>query len=58
MMNSDPSTQENENVFKNSEQSNYSKRTKRSVMKALKMSMIHVMAFVFSWTPYTVMATW
>ena len=27
-------------------------------MKALKMSIIHVLAFVVSWTPYTFMATW
>ena len=27
-------------------------------MKALKMSIIHVVVFVLSWTPYTVMATW
>ena len=28
------------------------------VMKALKMSIIHVLAFIVSWTPYTVMGTW
>ena len=28
------------------------------VMKALKMSVIHVVAFIVSWTPYTVMGTW
>ena len=33
-------------------------RAKKSVMKALNMSIIHVLAFVISWTPYTVMATW
>ena len=33
-------------------------RAKKSLMKALKMSLIHVLAFVLSWTPYTVMATW
>ena len=27
-------------------------------MKALKMSVIHVVAFIVSWTPYTVMGTW
>ena len=27
-------------------------------MKALKMSIIHVVTFVLSWTPYTFMATW
>merc|ERR1719244_511832 len=32
--------------------------TNKSFMKALKMSLMHVLAFVFSWTPYTVMATW
>ena len=37
---------------------NTSTRAKKSVMKALKMSVIHVLAFVVSWTPYTVMATW
>ena len=31
---------------------------RKSVMKALNMSIIHVLAFVISWTPYTVMATW
>ena len=30
----------------------------KNMMKALKMSLIHVLVFVFSWTPYTVMATW
>ena len=35
-----------------------STRRKESTMKALKMSIIHVVAFVVSWTPYTVMATW
>jgi hypothetical protein len=35
-----------------------SNRAKKSLMKALKMSLIHVLAFVLSWTPYTVMATW
>ena len=27
-------------------------------MKALKMSVIHVVAFIVSWTPYTIMGTW
>ena len=31
---------------------------KESMMKALKTSIIHVVAFVVSWTPYTFMATW
>ena len=35
-----------------------STRAQKSVMKALKMSIIHVLVFVISWTPYTVMATW
>ena len=30
-------------------------RPKKTVMKALKMSLIHVVAFIISWTPYTVM---
>ena len=30
----------------------------RGVMKALKMSVIHAVTFILSWTPYTVMATW
>merc|ERR1712037_685825 len=33
-------------------------RPKKTVMKALKMSIIHVLAFIVSWTPYTVMGTW
>ena len=36
--------------------SNQKKR--KSVMKALKMSVVHVVMFVLSWTPYTIMATW
>ena len=36
--------------------SNHKKR--KSVMKALKMSVIHVVMFVLSWTPYSIMATW
>ena len=31
---------------------------KRSVLKALKMSVLHVAFFILSWTPYTVMSTW
>ena len=34
------------------------KKKKKSVMKALKMSVIHVVVFVLSWTPYSAMATW
>ena len=30
----------------------------KNMMKALKMSIIHVVVFVLSWTPYSVMATW
>ena len=30
----------------------------KTLFQALKMSCIHVLAFVISWTPYTVMATW
>ena len=30
----------------------------KGMMKALKMSIIHVVTFLFLWTPYTVMATW
>ena len=29
-----------------------------SAMKALKMSIIHVVTFIAFWTPYSVMATW
>ena len=35
-----------------------SSRANKHMMKALRMSLIHVLAFVFSWTPYTTMATW
>ena len=35
-----------------------SNRRQRTVMKALKMSVIHVLAFIISWTPYTIMGTW
>ena len=31
---------------------------KKGLMKALKMSVVHVSIFVLSWTPYSVMATW
>ena len=33
-------------------------KPKKTAMKALKMSIIHVVAFIVSWTPYTVMGTW
>ena len=33
-------------------------KKRKSVMKALKMSVVHVVMFVLSWTPYTIMATW
>ena len=36
--------------------SNHKKR--KSMMKALKMSLVHVVMFVLSWTPYTIIATW
>ena len=36
----------------------HSKTFFKKVMKALKMSIIHVLAFIVSWTPYTVMGTW
>ena len=40
-------------------QERYSQRKKRkNIMKALKMSVIHVIFFILSWTPYTAMATW
>ena len=32
--------------------------SKKGMMKALKMSILHVVTFLFLWTPYTVMATW
>ena len=31
---------------------------KRAVLKALKMSVIHVAFFIISWTPYTIIGTW
>ena len=31
---------------------------KKSVLKALKMSVIHVTFFILSWTPYTIIGTW
>ena len=33
-------------------------QSQSQVMKALKMSVIHVVAFIVSWTPYTIMGTW
>ena len=33
-------------------------KKQQSLMKALKMSAVHVILFVVSWMPYTVMATW
>ena len=36
----------------------YQKKSEQSIMKALKMSLFHVLFFVFSWTPYSAMATW
>jgi len=57
-----PQTAELEQVLQRPTHSTAAKRAepivKKSAMKALKMSCIHVLAFVFSWTPYTVMATW
>ena len=35
-----------------------SNHKKMSTMKALKMSVVHVVTFVICWTPYTIMATW
>lgn len=40
------------------EEENLNQRKKRSLMKALKMSIIHCVVFIISWTPYTFMATW
>ena len=40
------------------EEENLSQRKKKSLMKALKMSIIHCVVFIISWTPYTFMATW
>ena len=34
------------------------KKKKKSIMKALKMSVIHAVVFVLCWTPYSAMATW
>ena len=42
----------------NSDENAANKHRKKSLMKALKMSIIHMVVFVLSWTPYTVMATW
>ena len=58
MINSVPSSDGLATVLQNSHQSSHSTMAKKSVMKALKMSVIHVVVFVVSWTPYTVMATW
>ena len=33
-------------------------RKQQNIVKALKMSAVHVILFVISWMPYTVMATW
>ena len=43
---------------RNPEERSSNRTKKKSVMKALKMSVIHVVVFVLSWTPYSVMATW
>ena len=40
------------------EEENLNQRKKKSLMKALKMSIIHCSLFIISWTPYTFMATW
>ena len=32
--------------------------SKKRMLTALKMSIVHCALFVLSWTPYTVMATW
>ena len=42
----------------NPEERESQRRKNRNVMKALKMSVIHVVFFVVCWTPYSVMATW
>ena len=42
----------------NPEERSSNRKKKKSVMKALKMSVIHVVVFVLSWTPYSAMATW
>ena len=42
----------------NSVQRMSQRKSEQTIMKALKMSLFHVMFFVFSWTPYTIMATW
>ena len=47
-----------ENSFNNEITEKKSFLANKSMMKALRMSLIHVLAFVFSWTPYTTMATW
>ena len=47
-----------ENSFNNEITEKKSFLANKSMMKALRMSLIHVLAFVVSWTPYTTMATW
>ena len=47
-----------ENSFNNEITEKKSFLANKSMMKALRMSLIHVLAFVFSWTPYTAMAMW
>ena len=42
----------------NPEERSSNHKKKKSVMKALKMSVIYVAVFVLSWTPYSTMATW
>ena len=42
----------------NPEENRNNTSKKKSLMKALKMSIIHVAVFVLSWTPYSMMATW
>jgi L-cystine uptake protein TcyP (sodium:dicarboxylate symporter family) len=42
----------------NPEERSSNRKKKKSLMKALKMSVIHVVVFVLSWTPYSTMATW
>jgi len=33
-------------------------KSRKGLMRALKMSLVHVVVFVLCWTPYTTMATW
>ena len=42
----------------NLEERKLNQNKKKGLMKALKMSVVHVSIFVLSWTPYSVMATW